>query len=92
MRTIGIVIDDARISIRAETAGSRLGKLLRISPRTAVLVLRRTCIGVDGAAKEIASLSVCSESYEFVGSTRRAGETARAPFEGLFDIRAVEPA
>jgi GntR family transcriptional regulator len=92
MRATGIVIDEARISIRAETAGSNLSKLLRISPRAAVLVLRRRCIGIDGAAKEMARLSVCPDSYEFVGSTRRAGETGRSALESLFDIRAVEPA
>lgn len=90
MRTTGIVVDEARISIRAETAGSTLSKLLRISPRAAVLVLRRRCIGADGAVKEMARLSVCPDSYEFVGSTR-SGESGRS-LESRFDIRAVEPA
>jgi GntR family transcriptional regulator len=92
MRALGIDIDEARISIRAETAGAALGRLLRISPRAAVLVHRRRCLGADGAAKEIARLSVCSDSYEFVGSTRRESPSARSPMESLFDIRIVEPA
>jgi GntR family transcriptional regulator len=92
MRASGIVVDEARISIRAETAGAALGRLLRISPRAAVLVHHRRCIGSDGAAKEIARLSVCSESYEFVGSARRADSPERSPMESLFDIRVVEPA
>lgn len=92
MRAAGIAVDEARISIRAETAGAALGRLLRISPRAAVLVHRRRCIGAGGAAKEIARLSVCSDSYEFVGSTHKAGPSGRSPMESLFDIRIVEPA
>lgn len=90
MRVAGIVVDYAEITIRAETAGAALGRRLRISPRAAVLVHRRQSIGLDGAVKEIARISVCSESYEFVGSTRRLAPSGRSPMESLFDIRTVK--
>jgi GntR family transcriptional regulator len=90
MRACGIAIDYSQISIRAETAGAALGRVLRLSPRAAVLVHRRRSVGIDGAAKEIARLSVCSESYEFVGSTNRINPSGLGPMESLFDIGTVE--
>ncbi len=90
MRVAGIAIDYAQITIRAETAGAALGRRLRISPRAAVLVHRRRSIGLDGAAKEIARISVCSESYEFVGSTQRFNPAGVSPMESLFDVRPVK--
>ncbi len=90
MRVADIPIDHAQITIRAETAGAVLGRHLRISPRAAILVHRRRSIGLDGVAREIARLSVCSESYEFVGSTQRLSPSGLGPMESLFDIRTVK--
>ncbi len=90
MRETGIVIERSEISIRAETAGSALAKALKISPRAAVLVHLRRCLGGDGAAKEITRLSVCSDSYEFVASTERLRPSGLSPLESLFDVRTVE--
>jgi len=90
LRETGMVIERSEISIRAETAGAATGKLLKISPRAAVLVHRRRCLGEDGAAKEVARLSVCSDSYEFVASTRRLQPSGLSPLESLFDVRTVE--
>lgn len=90
LRESGIVIARSEISIRAETAGATTAKLLKISPRAAVLVHRRRCLGEDGTAKEIARLSVCSDSYEFVASTERLRPSGISPLESLFDVRSVE--
>ncbi len=90
LRESGMVIERSEISIRAETAGAATAKLLRISPRAAVLVHLRRCLGADGAAREVARLAVCSDSYEFVASTPSLHPSGRSPLESLFDIRTVE--
>lgn len=90
LRESGMVIERSEISIRAETAGAATGKLLRISARAAVLVHLRRCLGADGAAREVARLAVCSDSYEFVASTPSLHPSGRSPLESLFDIRTVE--
>ncbi len=90
LRESGIVIERSEISIRAETAGVSTARLLRISPRAAVLVHQRRCLGEDGAAREVARLSVCSDSYEFVASTERLRPSGLSPLESLFDVRTVE--
>jgi GntR family transcriptional regulator len=41
MRRVGIVIASSEVTMRAETAGTAVGRALNISPRAPVLVLRR---------------------------------------------------
>jgi hypothetical protein len=53
-------------------------------------VHRRRCLGEDGAAREVARLSVCSNSYEFVASTERLRPSGISPLESLFDVRTVK--
>jgi GntR family transcriptional regulator len=84
MRQVGIVIASSEVAMRAEAAGAAVGRALNISPRTPVLVLRRTARGGDGAVKEVGRVWFCSDAYEFVGSTGTSVGT-----EGLLDIRAV---
>ena len=52
MRVAGIQLASSQVSIRAEAAGTTVGKLLKLSARTPVLVLRRKAIGSDGRVKE----------------------------------------
>jgi GntR family transcriptional regulator len=84
MRRVGIVIASSEVTMRAETAGTAVGRALNISPRAPVLVLRRWARGDDGAVKEAGRVWFCSDAYEFVCSTGRPVGT-----EGLFDIRNV---
>ena len=84
MREVGIRIASSQVAIRADTAGPTAGKLLKISPRSPVLVMRRTAYGEDGAAKEIVCNSFRADGYEFLCSTQSA---AAAP--SVFDIRDV---
>jgi len=84
MREAGIRIASSQVSIRAEAAGVRAGRLLKLSARAPVLVLRRRALGGDGAVKEIGQFWVCSEGYEFVTSTLSAGLG-----ESPFGIRSV---
>ena len=84
MRQVGLVIASSEVTMRAETAGSIVGRALNISPRAPVLVLRRRTLGDDGAVKEVGQVWFCSDTYEFVCSTGRP-----VGAEGLFDIRNV---
>ena len=84
MRQAGIVIASSEVTMRAEAAGAVVGRALHISPRAAVLVLRRRSVGDDGAVKEAGRVWFCSDAYEFVCSTGRPVGT-----EGMFDIRNV---
>jgi DNA-binding GntR family transcriptional regulator len=84
MQRVGIVIASSQVTMRAETAGAMVGRVLKISPRAPVLVLRRKTVGNDGVVKEVGNVWFCSDGYEFVCSTAGA---ARA--ESLFDIRHV---
>jgi GntR family transcriptional regulator len=85
MRAAGIHIATSQISIRAEAAGATVARMLKLSARTPVLVLRRKAIGADGAVKEASRVWFCSDAYELVCATDDAG-----PAESLFDIRNVE--
>jgi GntR family transcriptional regulator len=87
MRQVGIVIACSEVTMRAETAGAVIGRALNISPRAPVLVLRRRTLGHDGAIKEVGRVWFCSDHYEFLCSTEKAGSTER-----LFDIRNVADA
>jgi GntR family transcriptional regulator len=84
MHAIGIQIASTQVAIRADAAGSRVGRLLQLSGRAPVLVLHRTAFGADGVAKEIGHVWFCSDSYQFVCSTQTQSAT-----EALFDIRNV---
>ena len=84
MRSVGVQIASTQVAIRAEAAGVRVGRLLEVSSRAAVLVLRRTALGPDGAAREIGQVWFCSDSYQFVCSTQQ-----ERSIEALFDIRNV---
>jgi GntR family transcriptional regulator len=84
MRAVGIHIVSTQVAIRAGAAGARVGRLLRVSSRAPLLVLGRTALGPDGAAKEIGHVWFCSDSYQFVCSTRM-----ESAMEALFDIRNV---
>ena len=83
MRAAGIRIASAHVSIRAEAAGATVGRLLRLSARAPLLVLRRTALGADGKAKEIGRIWFRSDAYELVCASDGAAEA-------LFDIRNVE--
>jgi GntR family transcriptional regulator len=84
MRATGIAIASTQVAIRAEAAGARVGRLLKISARAPVLGLHRKAFGADGAAKEIGRVWFCSDSYQFVCSTETMGSEG-----SLFDIRNV---
>jgi len=84
MHAVGIRIASTQVSIRAEAAGAKVGRLLKISARSPVLGLRRKALGVDGAVKEMARVWFCSDNYQVVCSTQSDG-----PMESLFDIRNV---
>jgi GntR family transcriptional regulator len=85
MQAVGIRLASARVSIRAETAGAAIGRLLQIPARAPVLVLRREAVGGDGGIKETGRISFCSDSYELVCSMPNPAVT-----QSLFDIRNVE--
>jgi GntR family transcriptional regulator len=85
MHAAGIRITSSQVSIRAEAAGTTVGRLLKVSARTPVLVLRRTATGADGLVKEAGCVWFCSDAYEFVCNSDSPG-----PVENIFDIRNVE--
>lgn len=84
LQQVGIAIVSSEVTMRAEVAGAVVGRALSISPRAPVLVLRRKALGGDGAVKELGTVWFCSDAYEFVSPTGRAGDP-----NVLFDIRTV---
>jgi len=84
MRAVGIVIASTQGPIRAEAAGARVGRLLKISARSSVLGLYRKALGSDGAVKEAGRVWFCSDRYQFVCSTRNTD-----PIASVFDIQNV---
>ena len=82
MRAVGIRIASTQVAIRAEAAGVQIGRLLRLPARAPVLVLSRSAHGADGVASEVGQVWFCSDSYQFVCSTRNEDSTG-----ALFDIR-----
>ena len=84
MRATGIAIASTQVAIRAEAAGAKVGRLLKISARAPVLELHRKAFGTDGAAKEIGRVWFCSDRYQFVCSTETMGSEG-----SLFDIRNI---
>jgi GntR family transcriptional regulator len=85
MREAGIRVASSQLSIRAEAAGTVVGRFLKISARAPVMVLRRTAFGPDGMVKETGRISFRSDAYELVCATRSLGAA-----ETLFDLRNVE--
>ena len=86
MREVGIRIGSSQVSIRAEAAGA-VGRLLKLSARAPLLVLRRKALGQDGRVKEWGRIWFRSDAYELVCATQDA-----KPMERLFDIRVTERA
>ncbi len=84
MREAGLRIAATEVSIRADTAGKRVGGLLRISAHAPVLVFGRRALDRDDAVKELGRVWFRSDRYQFICSA--AGPAASA---GLFDIRHV---
>lgn len=84
MREAGIRVAASQVAIRAEAAGTNVGKLLKISTRAPVLVLHRTTTDESGAVKETIRVWFRSDSYELICSTQESG-----PMQSLFDIRNV---
>jgi GntR family transcriptional regulator len=85
MREAGIRVASSQISIRAEAAGAVVGRHLKLSARTPVMVLRRTAFGADRKVKETGRISLRSDAYELVCTAHSLG-----PAQSLFDIRNVE--
>lgn len=84
MREAGIRVASSQMAIRAEAAGGKIGKLLRLPARAPVLVLDRKSAGGDGAIKETNRIWFRSDSYELICSASGSGQT-----QSLFDIRSV---
>jgi GntR family transcriptional regulator len=84
MRAAGVQISSSQVSIRAEAAGATAGKLLGISARAPMLLLRRRTFGTDGLIKETDHVWFRSDAYELVCTTGTSGSS-----KGLFDIRNV---
>jgi GntR family transcriptional regulator len=84
MREAGLRITATEVSIRAEAAGKRVGRILELSAHAPVLVFGRRALDGDGAVKELGRVWFRSDRYQFICSA--AGPTASA---GLFDIQHV---
>lgn len=84
MREAGIRAISSQVAIRAETAGARVGRLLKMPARAAVLVLYRRTADAQGAIKEVNRICFRSDSYELICSTAESGQ-----MQGLFDLRNV---
>src|SRR5262245_54738330 len=84
MHAAGIEIGSTQVAISATAAGARLGRLLKIPPRAAVLDLSRTVFGADGVAKQVGHIWFCSDRYQLVCSSQSV-----EAMEGLFGIRNV---
>jgi len=83
MRQVGIVVARCEVAIRAEQAGARVGRVLHVPARAAVLVMLRSAFGADGRVKETGRIALCSDSYEFV-SAQDLGAA-----DGLLDLRTI---
>jgi GntR family transcriptional regulator len=87
MRAVGIRIASTQVAIRAQNAGTRIGRLLKMSARAPVLEFRRKAFGADGVAKEAGRMWIGSDSYQLACSTQSVGSVER-----FFDIRKSERA
>jgi GntR family transcriptional regulator len=84
IREAGLRIAATEVSIRADTAGARIGRLLKVSAQAPVLVFGRHAHAIDGRAKEVGRIWFRADRYQFVCST--TGSTSSAD---LFDIQDV---
>lgn len=73
LREAGLAVATSHVTLRAQAAGEAIGKLLRVSPRTPLLLLERTTTGPDGTINEFGRIYFCSDSYEVVLSHHEAG-------------------
>jgi GntR family transcriptional regulator len=62
---LGMKVDHADLSIRAETSTAELRKLLRMAPATPVIVMERVSYLADGTPIEFARYCAHADSYEF---------------------------
>lgn len=84
-RLLGIRIARASLAIRGRLAGRALARSLKVSSKSAVLVLERTSYDREGRPCELTDFVVNSESYAFtlsaegplpINSGLRAASTA----------------
>jgi GntR family transcriptional regulator len=73
MRQAGLSVAASNVTLRAQTAGATIGKLLRVSARAPLLFLQRVSSGPDGSVIEYGRMYFCSESYEIVLSHHETG-------------------
>lgn len=73
MRQAGLQVAASNVTLRAQTAGTTIGKLLRVPARAPLLFLQRVSTGPDGSAIEFGRMYFCSESYEIVLSHHETG-------------------
>lgn len=73
LREAGLAVATSHVTLRAQAAGEAISKLLRVSPRTPLLLLERTTTGPDGTVNEFGRIYFCSDSYEIVLSHHEAG-------------------
>jgi GntR family transcriptional regulator len=66
LREAGLAIASSHVTLRAQAAGETIGKMLRVSPRTPLLLLERRTTGPDGTVNEFGRIYFCSDSYEIV--------------------------
>jgi GntR family transcriptional regulator len=83
MREAGVRIAASQVAIRAEPAGAKVARSLKVSARAPLLVLQRQTFGHDGRIKEINRIWFRSDSYELICSTQEGASRS------LFDIRGV---
>lgn len=81
MREAGLEVASSHVTLRAQSAGHAIGKLLQVSARTPLLLLQRRTTGPDGAINEFGRIYFCSDRYEIVLSHHEAG---------LFGIQQVQ--
>jgi GntR family transcriptional regulator len=69
-RLLKIQVVRARIRIRAQSAGSKVGKELGLGARAAMLVMERESFNADGKVTEHTSFYIRPENYEFMLSVQ----------------------
>jgi GntR family transcriptional regulator len=81
IRAAGLRIASTEVSIRADAAGARIGRLLKIPAQAPVLVFGRHARGPDGRAQELGRVWFRSDRYQFVCSA--AGSVPAADLFGI---------
>ncbi|TAL56232.1 GntR family transcriptional regulator [Pandoraea sp.] len=69
-RLLQMRITRADVRIRAQPAGTRIGRELGLGPRAALLVMERESFGGDGKVAEHSSFYIRPENYEFLLSAQ----------------------